>query len=79
MNQNANKILSFFNTWEKILICYEIKMDRTKYKNVITNVLSTVETERVVDNIQNTKFSIFIGETSDICNDFSSSIPWSWH
>jgi len=50
-------------------------MDRTKYKNVITNVLSTVETERVVDNIQNTKFSIFIGETSDICNDFSSSIP----
>ncbi|KAG5340317.1 SCND3 protein, partial [Acromyrmex heyeri] len=36
---------------------------------IFTNVLSSVETERVVDNIQNTKFTIFIDETSDICND----------
>ena len=28
-----------------------------------------VETERVVNKIQNTKFTIFIDETSDICND----------
>ncbi|KAG5328555.1 SCND3 protein, partial [Acromyrmex heyeri] len=46
-----------------------MKMSRTKCTNIITNVLSPVETERVVNNIQNTKFTIFIDETSDICND----------
>ena len=43
--------------WEKILMLRSMKMGRTKCKNVITNVLFKVETEHVVDNIQNTKFS----------------------
>ena len=46
-----------------------MKMSRKKCTNIITNVLSPIETERVVNNIQNTKFTIFIDETSDICND----------
>lgn len=44
-------------------------MGRTKCSNIISNVLCPVETERVVNNIQNTKFSIFIDETSVITND----------
>jgi len=55
--QNATRFLTFFNTWEKILMLRSMKMGRTKCKNVITNVLFKVETEHVVDNIQNTKFS----------------------
>jgi len=43
-------------------------MGQTKCKNIITNVLYPVERDRVVNSIQNTKFSIFIDETSDICN-----------
>jgi len=39
-----------------------------KCKNIISNVLCPVETECVVNSIQNTKFSIFIDETSDISN-----------
>lgn len=31
--------------------------------------MCSVETERVVNNIQNTRFSIFIDETSDITNE----------
>jgi len=46
-----------------------MSMGRTKCKNIITNVLCPIETERVVDKIQNTKFTIFIDETSDICNN----------
>jgi len=44
-------------------------MSRSKCQNVITNVLYPIERERIVSNIQNTKFSIFIDETSDITND----------
>ena len=46
-----------------------MSMGRTKCKNIITNVLGQVETDRVVNSIQKTKFSIFIDETSDICNE----------
>jgi len=31
--------------------------------------LCPIETECVVDKIQNTKFTIFINKTSDICNN----------
>ena len=44
-------------------------MSQKRCINIITNVLNPVETERIVNNIQNTKFTIFIDETSDICND----------
>lgn len=46
-----------------------MSMGRTKCQNIISKVLCPVETERVVNSIQNTKFSIFIDETSDITND----------
>lgn len=45
-----------------------MSMSRTKCKSIILNVLSPVERDRVVDIVQNTKFSIFIDETSDISN-----------
>ncbi|KYN38056.1 hypothetical protein ALC56_07576 [Trachymyrmex septentrionalis] len=68
-HQNANKILSFFQHIGKDFhVLRSMKMG-TKCKNVITNVLSKIETKHVVDNIQNTKFSIFIDETFDICNE----------
>ncbi|XP_018393986.1 PREDICTED: uncharacterized protein LOC108772816, partial [Cyphomyrmex costatus] len=68
--QSANKILSFFqHVGKDPHILRSMKMGRTKCKSIITNVLAKVETERVVDNIRNTKFSIFIDETSDICNE----------
>lgn len=44
-------------------------MGRTKCTRTITNVLYPIERERVVDNIQNTNFTIFIDETSDITNE----------
>ncbi|EZA56783.1 SCAN domain-containing protein [Ooceraea biroi] len=45
-----------------------MKMDRTKCNNIISNVVCPVETEQVVNKLQRTKFSVFIDETSDICN-----------
>lgn len=45
-----------------------MSMSRTKCKSIISNVLSPVERDRVIDIVQNTKFSIFIDETSDISN-----------
>ncbi|KYN20692.1 hypothetical protein ALC57_06951 [Trachymyrmex cornetzi] len=66
----AKDILSCFQHIGKDpKVLASMSMGRTKCKNIITNVLCPVETERVVDKIQNTKFSIFIDETSDICND----------
>jgi len=41
-------------------------MGHTKCKNIITNVLCPIKMERVVNKIQNTKFTIFTDETSDI-------------
>lgn len=49
-------------------ILQEMNINRSKCTNVITNVLCPDETQRVVNSIQNTKFSIFIDETSDISN-----------
>lgn len=65
----AKEILNFFQHIGKDPVLRSMKISRTKCRNVITNVLCPVETDRVVNNIQNTKFSIFIDETSDITND----------
>jgi len=46
-----------------------MSMSRTKCKNIILNVLCPVEIDRVVDIIQNTKFTIYIDEMSDISNE----------
>ncbi|KYN05168.1 PREDICTED: uncharacterized protein LOC108771904 [Cyphomyrmex costatus] len=65
-HQNAKEILSFFqHVGEDPNVLKAMSMGRTKCKNIITNVLCPIETERVVNKIQNTKFTIFINETSD--------------
>jgi len=46
-----------------------MNMGHTKCKSIISNVLCPIETECVINSIQNTKFSIFIDETSDISNE----------
>jgi len=69
-HQTAKEILSFFQDIGKDPnVLKSMTMGRTKCKNIISNVLCPVETERVFNNIQNTKFSIFIDETSDITNE----------
>jgi len=69
-HKSAQEILSFFQHVGKDPdILKSMSMGRTKCKNIITNVLCPIETERVVNKIQNTKFTIFIDETSDISNE----------
>jgi len=68
-HQTAKEILSLFQDIEKDPnVLKSMNMGRTKCKNIISNVLCAVETERV-NNIQNMRFSIFIDETSDITNE----------
>ncbi|KAL6418864.1 hypothetical protein ACFW04_014212 [Cataglyphis niger] len=68
-HHTAKEILNFFQKIGKDhKVLKSISMSCTKCKNIISNVLYSVETKRVVNNIQNNKFSIFINETSDICN-----------
>jgi len=66
----AKDILEFFQHLAKDPnVLKSMTMSRSKCRNVITNALYPIEKERVVSNIQNTKFSIFVDETSDITND----------
>jgi len=66
----AKDILEFFQHLSKDTnVLKSMTMSRLKCKNIITNALYPIEKERVVNNIQNTKFSIFIDETSDITNN----------
>ncbi|KAK0167755.1 hypothetical protein PV327_001619 [Microctonus hyperodae] len=46
-----------------------MKMGRTKCSSIISNVLCPVETKRVAEKLQNTRFSVFVDEISDITND----------
>lgn len=69
-HQTAKIILNFFqDVGNNSNVLKNMKMGETKCTNIITNVLCPIETNRVVQNIQNTKFSIFIDETSDITNE----------
>ncbi|EFN64003.1 hypothetical protein EAG_09299, partial [Camponotus floridanus] len=68
--QTAKEILNFFQHIRKDPnVLNSMSMGRTKCTNIITNVVCPVETNRVVNIIQNTKFSIFIDETSDLTNN----------
>jgi hypothetical protein len=68
-HQAAKEILTLFQEIGKDYnVLKSMSMGRTKCKNILSNVLCPVETNRVVDIIQNTKFTIFVDETSDICN-----------
>jgi len=63
------KIFTFFKETRKDSnILQNISISRTKCKNIILNVLCPVEIDRVIDIIQNTKFTIYIDEMSDISN-----------
>lgn len=69
-HQTAKEILSFFqHIGEDPNVLKSMSMSRTKCRNIITNVLCPVETDRVVNKLQNTKFTIFIDETSDVTNN----------
>jgi len=66
----AKIILNFFQDVRKDPeVLKNMSMGRTKYTNIISNVLCPVETDRVIKNIQNSKFLVFIDETSDISNE----------
>lgn len=67
-HEHAKMILNFFQNIDPHVI-KSMRMSRTKCTNIILNVLGPVETDHVVQNIQNTKFSIFIDNTSDISNE----------
>lgn len=68
----AEKILRLFREAEERTdfpkLLKTVTIGSTKRANITTNVLGPVETERVVDNIQNTKFSVSVDETSDSSN-----------
>ncbi|KAK0165833.1 hypothetical protein PV328_004317 [Microctonus aethiopoides] len=68
--QTARDILKFFQSVGKDPnVLANMKMGRTKCSNIISNVLCLVETKRVTEKLQNTRFSIFVDETSDITNE----------
>lgn len=68
--RTAKEILSFFqHVGEDPNVLKSMSMGLTKCSNIISNVLYPVENIHVVHNLQRTKFSIFIDETSDICNE----------
>lgn len=67
--KTAKDILHLFQTIGKDYnVLKKMCISRTKCSKIISNVLCPVETNYVVTTIQNTKFSIFIDETSDISN-----------
>lgn len=65
--QTAESILSLFQELGKDPIILEnMVMNRKKGPEIINKVLYVREQERLVETLQNNKFSIFINETSDI-------------
>jgi len=69
-HQTAKEILNFFqHIGKEPNVLKNMSIGRTKCTNIITNVLCPVETDRIVNKIQNIKFSIFIHETSDTTNN----------
>ncbi|XP_070526379.1 protein FAM200A-like [Cardiocondyla obscurior] len=66
----AEIILNYFQDVGKDPdVLKSMKLSAAKCSNIISYVLAPVETNRVVETLQNTKFTIFIDETSDITNE----------
>lgn len=64
-NELAKKILNFFQGAGKTPnVLRSLSMGRTKCTNIISNVLCPVETNRIVDIIKDTPFSIYVNEMS---------------
>ncbi|KYN10445.1 hypothetical protein ALC57_17419 [Trachymyrmex cornetzi] len=67
--ETAESILSFFqDLGEDPEGLKSMRMNRNKTPKVIKNVLCVHEQERLVEKLQNNKFSIFVDETSDLTN-----------
>jgi len=68
--KTAESILNFFQDLGKDPeILQNMTMNRKKVPKIINKVLYVREQERLVETLQNNKFSIFIDETSDLTND----------
>jgi len=68
--QTAESILSFFQDIGKDLeILRSMTMNRKKAPEIVNNVSYAREQERLIETLQNNKFSIFIDETSDMTNE----------
>lgn len=68
--QTAESILSFFQDLGKEpVVLQSMTMHRTRAPQIINKVLCVREQERLVDILRNSKFSVFIDETSDVSND----------
>jgi len=68
--QAAESILSFFQDLGKDPeILRSTTMNRNKTPKIINKVLYAREQKRLVEILQNNKFSIFIDETSDLTNE----------
>jgi len=66
----AESILSFFQDLGKNPeILQSMTMNRNKTPKIINKVLYAREQQRLVEMLQNNKFSIFIDETSDLTNE----------
>ncbi|KYN11678.1 hypothetical protein ALC57_16158 [Trachymyrmex cornetzi] len=68
--KTSESILSFFrDLGEDPEVLKSMTMNWNKAPKVIKNVLCVREQERLVEKLQNNKFSIFVDETSDSTND----------
>jgi len=66
----AKIIFNFFQDVEKDPeILKNMSMGRKKCTNIISNVLCPINADSVIKTIQNSKFSVFIDETSDISDE----------
>ncbi|XP_044586056.1 zinc finger MYM-type protein 6-like [Cotesia glomerata] len=66
----APQILKLFQSIGKEpAVLQKMTVGKTKATGIITNVVSVRESERIVENVQKTKFSIQVDETTDITND----------
>lgn len=66
----TKEILNFLQEIEKNShILKYMSMSRTKCRNIISNVLYPVEMECIINNIQNTKFSVLLSIASDTFNE----------
>ncbi|XP_066592981.1 protein FAM200A-like [Prorops nasuta] len=66
---SAAMIDLFQSIGEEPLVLQAVKLGRAKLSKIVNNVVCREETNRLKRTLQNTKFSVFVDETSDITND----------
>ncbi|XP_043276026.1 zinc finger protein 862-like [Venturia canescens] len=66
----APKILKLFKCIGKEpAVLQAMEMGKTKTTGIINKVVSVHESQRIIENLQKTKFSVYVDETSDITGD----------